>query len=581
MSFSGDLEHLPLVDIIQVLQQTKKSGTLRLTSAKGECQLGFRDGFIVSANHVNTGFRVGSILVELGVITHDTLTAALAEQAQRGPHPPPLIAILVETGRVKHKDAYRGLQTLIELTIVEVLTWPRGHFELDVEQILVADEYRYFPEHNEPLPQQSTQNVLMEALRIFDEKKRDGTLDQEVFGGEEIEAVPVESISAEDLGLDDVESLGRRTPHAMSAAADRREDDAHRRKVLKELDGFPAEDQERLVAFLLRVGAPPALGEERHAAGAGLALAVILFTGDQLFSHTVMTCCAVRNIFVFATDEPQDLSHIIEQSLARDLTPLLVIDPPGEGPTRFSEEALGATLEGINGKYPALRFVRLVDPGRDDLALGALKAGAVTALAKPSRGGNPASFAGDFIAFAEAFMTCLQQAGSPPGWVALGDFRDRLAGLGSLTKPSEISRSLLQFAASVFPRALILIVSGTEVIVERAVGLDGGRDVTPPAKFHIPYDRPSVFASVIDEGLLFYGQAPEEPALRLLFEHIGEPHSPKIAVLPLKTRSGRVLALTYCDFGEGWATPVPIALLDIFARHAGLVLDALPQRPKA
>ena len=179
MSFSGDLEHLPLIDVIQLLQQTGKSGTLRLTGAKGECQLGFRDGFIVSANHVNTGFRIGSILVELGIITREALDLTLAEQALRGPHPPPLIALLVETGRVQREEAYRGLQTLIELTIVEVLTWPKGRFELDVEQILVSDEYRYFPDHNEPPPQVSTQNVLMEALRIFDEKKRDGTLQQE------------------------------------------------------------------------------------------------------------------------------------------------------------------------------------------------------------------------------------------------------------------------------------------------------------------------------------------------------------------------------------------------------------------
>ena len=35
MSLSGDLEHLPLIDVIQLLQQTSKSGTLRLTGAKG------------------------------------------------------------------------------------------------------------------------------------------------------------------------------------------------------------------------------------------------------------------------------------------------------------------------------------------------------------------------------------------------------------------------------------------------------------------------------------------------------------------------------------------------------------------
>jgi hypothetical protein len=582
MSFSGDLEHLPLIDVIQLLQQTSKSGTLRLTGAKGECQLGFRDGFIISANHVNTGFRVGSILVELGVITREALDLTLAEQARRGPHPPPLIALLVETGRVKPKEAYRGLQTLIELTIVEVLTWPKGRFELDVETILISDEFRYLPDHSEPPPQVSTQNFLMEALRIFDERKRDGSLKQESPEGGDEATAPDETISADDLGLGDVESLGRRRriPSVTAAPEERREDENHRRRIRRELDGFPAAEQERLVDFLLRIGVPPPLGEV-PAAGETIPLAVILFTRDQLFSHTVTTSCAVRNVFVFATDEPQDLKHIVEQSLARDLTPLLVLDPPGADPGVFSEQSANATLQGIRGGYPALRFIRLVEPGNDDLALRSLTAGALAVLAKPDRSTNPSAFAGRFIAFAEAFLACLHQAAAPLGRVQLGDFRDRLAGLGRLTRPSEVALSLLQFAASIFPRALTLLVSGAEVVVERSIGLNGSRAVAPGTKFRIPVERPSVFASAIDGGVLFCGPAPEEPTLRHLYGHIGEPHSPKIAVLPLKSASGKVLALTYGDFGAAWATPVPIELLDVFARHAGLVLDAMKHPPRA
>ena len=51
-------------------------------------------------------------------------------------------------------------------------------------------------------------------------------------------------------------------------------------------------------------------------------------------------------------------------------------------------------------------------------------------------------------------------------------------------------------------------------------------------------------------------------------------------MLPLKTAAGRVLALTYGDFGPAWATPAPVELLDIFARHAGLVLETLKRPPR-
>ena len=391
MSFSGDLEHLPLIDIIQMLQQTGKSGTLRLTGARGECQLGFRDGFIVSANHVNTGFRVGSILVELGVITREALDLTLAEQALRGPHPPPLIALLVETGRVQRKEAYRGLQTVIELTIVEVLTWPKGRFELDVDQVLVSDEYRYFPDHNEPPPQVSTQNVLMEALRIFDEKKRDGTLQQESLrrrgrrrhpGRDHLRRRPrarrrgKPEAEAEAPGHDGRPrraSRGRepppespqgtgRLPRGGSGAA-RLVSPAARRAA--DARGWPC-----------RGGRPRPRRDPVHPRSA-----LQPRRHDQLRRQEHLRLRHRRT----AGSRPH------RRAVARQGpdVPVLVIDPPGEDPGPFSEESANATVQGIRGSYPALRFIRLVDPGQDDLALRALRAGALTALAKPGRPADP------------------------------------------------------------------------------------------------------------------------------------------------------------------------------------------------
>ena len=67
MSFTGDLEHLPIVDVIQLLHATRKSGVLRVTCRKGESQLVFKDGYMVSANHLNNSVRIGKILSDLNV----------------------------------------------------------------------------------------------------------------------------------------------------------------------------------------------------------------------------------------------------------------------------------------------------------------------------------------------------------------------------------------------------------------------------------------------------------------------------------------------------------------------------------
>ncbi len=77
MSFTGDLEHLPIVDVIQLLHATRKSGVLRIKSRKGESDLVFKDGYIVSANHLNNSVRIGQVLVDLRIITPEVLDQAL------------------------------------------------------------------------------------------------------------------------------------------------------------------------------------------------------------------------------------------------------------------------------------------------------------------------------------------------------------------------------------------------------------------------------------------------------------------------------------------------------------------------
>ncbi|HEY6839407.1 MAG TPA: DUF4388 domain-containing protein, partial [Geobacteraceae bacterium] len=114
-SFTGELEHLPIVDVIQLLRWSKKSGILRVAGRKGESQLVFKDGCIVSANHLNGSVRIGKILVDLRIISKATLAQALQAQLRAGKERKPLIVTLIEKGAVKEADAYRGLEHLIEL----------------------------------------------------------------------------------------------------------------------------------------------------------------------------------------------------------------------------------------------------------------------------------------------------------------------------------------------------------------------------------------------------------------------------------------------------------------------------------
>ncbi len=226
MAFSGDLEHLSIIDVIQLLHTSRKTGTLKVNGRKGEILLAFSDGYLVGASHYEQGARIGNILVETGVISAETLQHALVFQQAAGSNRKPLIAILLENNLADRNAAYRGLETLIELAIVEILTWKKGTFALHPDELLVCDEFRYFPDKLQEDISLPTEHVLMDALRIFDEKMRDGLLQME-----EDEPPPpltptakqpplAASLSADDLGLGELDTITRKKPAFHEALRD-------------------------------------------------------------------------------------------------------------------------------------------------------------------------------------------------------------------------------------------------------------------------------------------------------------------------------------------------------------------------
>ncbi len=230
MAFSGDLEHLSIVDVIQLLHTSRKTGTLSIKGRKGEILLAFGDGYLMGASHYEQGARIGNILVETGVVSAETLKQALAIQQAAGSSRKPLIATLLENNLADRNAAFRGLETLIELAIVEILTWKKGTFTLHPDELLVCDEFRYFPDKLQEDISLPTEHLLMDALRIFDEKMRDGLLQMEE---EEEPAAPAPApapaleqptttaaLSADDLGLGDLDAITRKKPAFHEALRD-------------------------------------------------------------------------------------------------------------------------------------------------------------------------------------------------------------------------------------------------------------------------------------------------------------------------------------------------------------------------
>ncbi len=572
MSFNGNLEHFPLVDVIQLLHMTNKTGILYLKCPKGESQLVFHDGFFVSANHLDNSVRIGNVLVDMNAITKEALNQALAEQKEAGRVRKPLIATLIEQGTIDKETAFKGLETLIEMTIVEVLTWSSGTFSLDVSKEYVSDEYRYFPEKLNQEILLNAQGVLMDSLRIYDEKLRDGTLSNIFFSTEnscDTTAPASDSgaleITADLLGLDALDTITRKIPDVFIGLKDHDPVEEHRQAVTGALPEMTIDQQEQLVSFLTSMSttgtsdsAPPVT-------------AIILLTQNELLSHAITTVCKHENLFLFASDEETGLDIVIEQSLARDLHPILVIDIPHESD---GVQSLALLRQKVSA-YPQIStLITACCHTWRAISLDALGAGTRSIIPRPCQRCHEDSYVPQMMAFLSGMGPFLKTI-LPVQHAEVGhQFIVTLNQLKSLSEPPEIALLMLRFASLQFERALTFVVAKSEMIAEKSIGVITAKSNGPtaPLLFRIPLERHSVFQEVVEKGCLYYGQRSDTVLTDLLYKEIGAPRSPKVIAVPLISR-GKVIAVTYADFGAKPVTPPQINLLEALAQHAGSILD--------
>jgi len=578
MSFVGDLEHLPIVDVIQLLHATRKSGTLCLKSSKGESQLVFSDGCIVSANHSNNSVRIGQILVQMNKLSNETLEATLAAQKKAGADRIPLIASLIESGALNKEDAFKGLETLIELTIVEVLTWTEGTFELDVDTSVISDEYRYIPENLKIDLNLNTQNVLMDALRIYDEKKRDGTLMEDTFPKGEscpdeyyqsATAEDSQIISIDDLGLDIMDDLEKVIPGFFTPVKVHDRTIIHRDRTGASLDDIPQEEQEQLFAYLSKNSPGPVDVSAEHTPAATHAL--ILFSGSEFIRHTVMTVCKQEGFFTFSTDEEDNLDHIIKQSLSKELLPVILLDQP-QAPAK---KDLAELTERVLHSHPELPVFHLINTADFTSILDVMRSGARAALPKPDITVRKASFVEDAIYFLETVKKCLKVAPAKVDTTLPDIFNECMLEITTKRELPDITMLIDRYISTVMARAVTFVSRRSELVCESI-----SRSATAqPLSISIPFEGDSPLHKVISSGTIFSGESIDPLLTEMIYSQINPPANRQILVSPFKCL-GRVLAVTYGDFGSRQPSAVDIDLISTLVRHAGLVYENSLYRKK-
>ncbi len=138
MGFYGDLEDLPLQDILYVLASRGKSGRLTLSTASDQITLLFDRGRVAAVTTSDVNLRIGHLLVDQGYVTEEQMEQALALQSVSGSGAR-IGDVLVELGYVTRREIGLAVAAQFEASLFRVLVQPGGSFAFEPEDSIVAD----------------------------------------------------------------------------------------------------------------------------------------------------------------------------------------------------------------------------------------------------------------------------------------------------------------------------------------------------------------------------------------------------------------------------------------------------------
>ncbi|HEY0971715.1 MAG TPA: DUF4388 domain-containing protein [Gemmatimonadales bacterium] len=162
MAIEGPLRELGIHDVFQLLDLSRKTGALRVSSGlrDNEGTVYFDAGQVVYASVRSNPHPLGAMLVRSGRVTEAELSHARARQREeQGSRR--LGQVLVDEGLISSRELDRQLRLQIEAVVFELLSWRDGFFsfiEQDVSELPADAMVRI-----------SAESLLMEAARRVDE----------------------------------------------------------------------------------------------------------------------------------------------------------------------------------------------------------------------------------------------------------------------------------------------------------------------------------------------------------------------------------------------------------------------------
>src|SRR6185436_1222778 len=161
MAIEGPLRELGIHDVFQLLDLSRKTGSLRVVSElrDNEGIVAFDRGKVVHAEIKSNPHPLGQMLMRAGKLSEADLSRARSLQAERGDRRK-FGEILVSIAAISQRELDRQVRLQIEAVVFELMSWREGFFSFVEGPIIDANI--------DVAIQISTESLLMEGARRID-----------------------------------------------------------------------------------------------------------------------------------------------------------------------------------------------------------------------------------------------------------------------------------------------------------------------------------------------------------------------------------------------------------------------------
>lgn len=532
MSISGNLEDVSVAEVLQFVHIGRRTGTLVITGGEGRGEVGFHRGRIISAWSPSSK-KLGDLLLARGMLERVQLDEALRLQEADRPRQS-LGQILVEGGLVKAPELRKAVAEQIEETVYQLVTWRQGSFEFAIDELRPVDDIGVYPGDILPDINLNTQMLVLEALRIFDEKNRRNE-----------ESAPDEASPGRGLERETDELFAGPGGYAVPGepGAERPVD----AEIEESLDRLEEPDRERSAAEA---------GEARESGPSPLPLRVHLLSQDAALEE------------MLADPELDEVARVTRVELVDagltlpgQSSPVVVADLRGG--------EIGADdVAGLLRTRPHAAVLAVVE--RDGQAAEAYTAGALAAVPAAS-GSLIACLRSVARERREMWATELGPARRSAGFARL---RRVVADLRSGLLSATVALNLMNVISESVERAIMFLVRDRRLVALGAFGysMSGVPLARLTSQLEIAFDSRNALSEALDDGQTRSLNFDDAGLPERFAQVVGRPRTGQVVIFPV-LGSQQVISVIYTDNGPISREIEEIEILELAAAQVGVAFE--------